>query len=136
MAKKDKDKKSKKKDKNGSPDTVEAVRSAVERTFQATAEGAQAGRGRAQDLVQDVTAAAARVRELFEESRVLDDLKGLRREVELLARRVADLEVRGASKSSASTSAPSTPAAGATSAATGRTAARKSPARSSAARKP
>ena len=111
MAKKDKEKKSKKKAKNGAPDTVEAVRSAVERTFQATAEGAQAGRGRAQDLVQDVTAAAARVRELFEESRVLDDLKGLRREVELLARRVADLEVRGASQSSESTSAPSTPAA-------------------------
>src|SRR3954470_12728822 len=112
MAKKDKDKKSKKKDKNGAPDTVEAVRSAVERTFQATAEGAQASRGRAQDLVQDVTAAAQRVREMFEESRVLDDLKGLRREVELLARRVADLEVRGASKSSSagSTSAPSTAA--------------------------
>src|SRR3954463_6732753 len=114
MAKKDK--KSKKKDKNGTPDTVEAVRSAVERTFQATAEGAQSTAGRASDLVQDVTAPAIRVRELFEESRVLDDLKGLRREVELLARRVADLEVRGASERSESTSAPSTaaetPAAG------------------------
>src|SRR4029453_4354966 len=74
MAKKDKDKKSKKKGKNGTPDTVEAVRTAVERTFQATAEGAQAGRGRPQELVQDGTAAAAKVRELFEESRVLDDL--------------------------------------------------------------
>src|SRR3954466_965162 len=112
MAKKDKDKKTKKKAQNEAADTVEAVRSAVERTFQATAEGAQAGRGRAHDLVQDVTAAAARVRELFEESRVLDDLKGLRREVELLSRRVADLEVRGASErsSAGSTSAPSTAA--------------------------
>src|SRR3954454_13787161 len=101
MAKKDK--KSKMKDKNGTPDTVEAVRSAVERTFQATAEGAQSTRGRAQELVQDVTAAAQRMREMFEESRVLEDLKGLRREFELLARRVADLEVPEVSREPAAT---------------------------------
>ena len=98
MAKKDK-KKSKKKDNPGA-DAVGAVRSAVEKTFQATADSAQSTRTRAQDLVDEVAGAAARVREMIEQVGVLEDLKGLRGEVEKLARRVAALE--GGSKPAAS----------------------------------
>ena len=98
MAKKDK-KKSKKKDNPGA-DAVGAVRSAVERTFQATADSAQSTRTRAQDLVDEVASAAVRVREMIEQVGVLEDLKGLRGEVETLARRVAALE--GGSKPPAS----------------------------------
>src|SRR5829696_8525730 len=90
MAKKDK-KKSKKKDISGT-DPVGAVRTAVERTFQATADSAQSTRTRAQDLVDEVVGAAARVREMIEQVGVLEDLRGLRGEVENLARRVAALE--------------------------------------------
>ena len=86
MAKKDK----KKKDKKGSDaaDTVEAVRSAVERTFQATAEGAATTSKRTRTLVDEIAHAAARVRES------LEDVRGLRAEIEALARRVAALETR------------------------------------------
>jgi DNA end-binding protein Ku len=92
MAKKAK--KKSKKDTSGA-DPVGAVRTAVERTFQATADSAQSTRTRAQDLVDEVASAAGRVREMIEEMRVLEDLKGLRGEVESLARRVAALEGSG-----------------------------------------
>jgi hypothetical protein len=126
MAKKDK-KKSKKKDTSGT-DPVGAVRTAVERTFQATADSAQSTRTRAQDLVDEVAGAAARVREMIEQVGVLEDLKGLRGEVESLARRVAALE-GGSRRSTASK-----PAARKTAAR--KTAARKTAARKPAARKP
>jgi len=121
MAKKDK-KKSKKKDNPGA-DAVGAVRSAVEKTFQATADSAQSTRTRAQDLVDEVAGAAARVREMIEQVGVLEDLKGLRGEVEKLARRVAALE--GGSK----------PAASSGSSASSRSTASKPAARKPAARK-
>src|SRR5215210_492926 len=89
MAKKDK-KKGKKDPKPA--DAVGAVRTAVERTFQATADSAQSTRTRAQDLVDEVAGAAGRVREMIEDIRVLEDLKGLRTEVDALTRRVAELE--------------------------------------------
>src|SRR5215207_3351622 len=87
MAKKD-SKKSGKKAAAGAAEAVEAVRAAVERTFTASAEGAKSTRGRA----KDVTAAANRIREVLED-RVLEELKGLRSDVEGLARRVSALEV-------------------------------------------
>jgi polyhydroxyalkanoate synthesis regulator phasin len=118
MAKKDK-KKSKKKDTPGA-DAVGAVRSAVEKTFHATADSAQSTRTRAQDLVDEVAAAAARVREMIEQVGVMEDLKGLRGEVEGLARRVAQLEGSRSSKPATST----------------RSTASKPAARKSAARKP
>ena len=59
MAKKDK-KKSKKKDNPGA-DAVGAVRTAVERTFHATADQAQSTRSRAQELVDEVAGAAGRL---------------------------------------------------------------------------
>ena len=89
MAKKDK-KKSKKA--NQQADPVGAVRTAVERTFQATADSAQSTRTRAQDLVDEVAGAAGRVREMIEDINVLEDLKRLRTEVETLRSRVAALE--------------------------------------------
>src|SRR5918997_5435247 len=105
MAKKDK----KKKDKKGSDaaEAVEAVRSAVERTFQATTEGAAGTQKRTRALVDEVAHAASRIRETIEELRVLEDVKGLRREIESLARRVAALEVR---ETKPAASAPSRPA--------------------------
>src|SRR5918992_3048727 len=94
-------KKSGKKDKAaaGAAEAVEAVRAAVERTFTASAEGAKSTRGRA----KDVTAAANRIREVLED-RVLDELKGLRSDVEGLAKRVAALEVGPLGGSSSSSS--------------------------------
>src|SRR5918993_5526569 len=89
MAKKDKkDKKADKRDKaaGGAVEAVEAVRSAVERTFAGTA-------GAAEKLSGDIAVAANRIREVLED-RVLDEIKGLRTEVEGLAKRVSALEVR------------------------------------------
>ena len=105
MAKKDK----KKKDRKGSDaaEAVEAVRSAVERTFQATTEGAAGTQKRTRALVDEIAHAAARVRETLEELRVLEDVRGLRGELQSLARRVAALEGRGA-KAASTTSQPAT----------------------------
>jgi len=89
MAKKDK---KKSKQDNKPADAVGAVRTAVERTFQATADSAQSTRTRAQDLVDELAGAATRVREMLEDINVLEDLKRLRTEVETLTRRVAALE--------------------------------------------
>jgi len=102
MAKKDK-KKSKKDNKPA--DAVGAVRTAVERTFHATADSAQSTRTRAQDLVDEVAGAAGRVREMIEDIRVLEDLKRLRTEVETLTRRVAALEDKPAPAKPARSSA-------------------------------
>src|SRR5919206_881794 len=95
MAKKDSKKKEKRAGRGGPQDAVEAVRAAVERTFQASAEGAQSTRERTRELIDEVASAATRVRQTFEELRVLDELKGLRGEVEALARRVSELEAAG-----------------------------------------
>ena len=95
-------------------DAVGAVRTAVERTFQATADSAQSTRTRAQDLVDEVAGAAGRVREMIEDIRVLEDLKRLRTEVETLTRRVAALEDKPAAAKPASS--PRTPARRASSA--------------------
>jgi hypothetical protein len=101
MAKKDK----KSKKDNKPAEAVGAVRTAVERTFQATADSAQSTRTRAQDLVDEVAGAASRVREMIEDINVLEDLKRLRNEVETLTRRVAALEGKPApAKKPASTS--------------------------------
>jgi len=107
MAKKDK---KKKKDTQGSgaADAVEAVRNAVERTFQATAEGASGTQDRTRRLVDEVGAAAVRIRDTIEDLRVLDEVKGLRAEIEALARRVASLERSGTPASPTPAAKPST----------------------------
>jgi polyhydroxyalkanoate synthesis regulator phasin len=71
---------------------ADAVRSAVEQAFSATAGGAASTRGRAQDLVDDITSAAGRVREALDDLRVLEDIRRLRAEVDALSDRVAALE--------------------------------------------
>ena len=89
-------KKNRKKDKNGSDaaEAVEAVRSAIERTFQATSEGAAGTQKRTRALVDEVAHAAARIRETIEDLRVLEDVRGLRQEIQALTSRVGALEGR------------------------------------------
>ena len=90
-----------KRDKDGDrsqPGRADAVRSAVNEAFSATAEqsAAAAGQGReaAQDIVDQLAQAAGRVREVIDELRppTGDDVRGLRRSIEALERRVAALE--------------------------------------------
>lgn len=75
-------------------EAAETVRSAVDRTFQATVGQAQVTRERAQELVDDALQAAGRVREVLDDLRVAtgDDLRGLRAELGALERRVSALE--------------------------------------------
>ncbi len=97
-----KDKKAAKKDKGRDPaDVVDAVRGAVERTFQATTGSTEGARDRGRTLLDDVASAAQRIRESFDDLRVLEDVRGLRAEVEALSRRVAELEKQSAKPASA-----------------------------------
>ena len=112
MAKKDK-KASKKKDPTlprDPADVVEAVRGAVERTFQATAGGTEGARDRGRSLLDDVASAAQRIRESFDDLRVLEDVKGLRAEIEALSKRVAELEKKQAAAPAAAAAEPAKPA--------------------------
>ena len=112
MAKNDK-KSAKKKDGRDPSEIVDAVRGAVERTLQG---GAPAGR----NLLDDVASAAQRIRESFDDLRVLEDVRGLRAEVEALSRRVAELEkklAKPAAKASKPKKAAAKPSAAGTAAA-------------------
>jgi hypothetical protein len=134
MAKKDK----KKKADTAGDDPIAAARAAIERAFSASAEGAQATRERTREIVDEIAAAAGRVRHTLEDMRVLDEVKRLRTEVEALAARVAKLEVRpAASTSSSGSTAAKRPAAKRKPAAR-RSAAKRKPAakRTAAKRKP
>jgi len=140
MPKKDKKKAAApKKDKSREPaDVVEAVRGAVERTFQATAGQTEGARDRGRNLLDDVASAATRIRESFDDLRVLEDVRGMRAEIEALAKRVAELEKKQAAAPTAAAKAKATPArrtpakSAATPKSTGTTA-RKAPAKPSAA---
>src|SRR3954453_13715472 len=101
MAKKDK-KSTKKKD----GDVVDAVRGAVERTFQATAGQTEGARDRGRSLLDEVASAAQRIRESFDDLRVLEDVRGLRAEIHSLSERVAALERSAARSTPPATSAP------------------------------
>src|SRR3954447_15017005 len=131
MPKKDKKKPSEaKKDKGRDPaDVVDAVRGAVERTFQATTGGTEGARDRGRSLLDDVASAAQRIRESFDDLRVLEDVRGLRTEIEALSRRVAELEKQAAEPAPAAAAKP----APARRAPARRTAAAKAPAKPSAA---
>src|SRR5215218_2745989 len=112
-----KDKKDSKKDKGREPaDVVEAVRGAVERTFQATTGGTEGARDRGRNLLDDVASAAQRIRESFDDLRVLEDVRGLRAEIEALSRRVAELEKQVAKPAAAPARAAATEPAAAKSA--------------------
>jgi hypothetical protein len=83
---------------------ADALRDAVERTFQGAAGGAGVAQKRAAELFDDLTQAMQRLRETIDEKRVLDTLEHLRDEVQGLATRVAALErkdVTGAASSAA-----------------------------------
>src|SRR3954451_12465099 len=105
--------KSKKKDKKdgAQSEAVDAIRAAIERGLQVSAEGAQATRERTRELVDEIASAAGRVRQSLEDMRVLDELRRLRSEVEALAGRVAALERPGSSSSTTTSTSSSTTAA-------------------------
>ena len=108
MAKKDK---KAKKDKQPEPsDVVDRVRGAVERTFQATSGSAGPAKDVGKSLLDEVAHAAQRIRESFDDLRLLEDVRGLRGEIEALSKRVAALE-RQQAAAAASTAAPAKPAA-------------------------
>jgi hypothetical protein len=76
----------------------DAVRSAVDQAFQATAEQAETARVGAQAIVDEFAQAAGRVREVLEDLRPPsgDEVNDLRRTVAALERRVAALEAEQA----------------------------------------
>jgi hypothetical protein len=130
MAKKDSKKKKDKKG-SGAADTVDAVRSAVERALP------DSSKERGGQIVDEVARAVTKVRESLEQHGVLDELGKLRAEVETLARRVTSLERPG------SAAQPTTPARSTTASRSTRTrstaskpAARKPAAKKPAAKKP
>jgi polyhydroxyalkanoate synthesis regulator phasin len=83
-------------------DAAEALRGAVDRTFQATVGQAQGTRDRAQEVVDELAAAATRVRDVIDDLRVAshDEVRELREQVAKLEARVAALE-GGAAKGTA-----------------------------------
>jgi polyhydroxyalkanoate synthesis regulator phasin len=72
----------------------DAVRQAVDEAFQAAAGQAQFTRERAQEIVDELTGAAGRLRDALDDLRppTGDDVRELREEVRALAARVAALE--------------------------------------------
>jgi hypothetical protein len=87
MAKKDKQAK---KDKSGgtASDAVDAIRSAIERGL----EGAGLTDKRQREVVEQVTAAAGRIRKTLDDLKVVDEVHEMRAQLETLAARVAELE--------------------------------------------
>jgi hypothetical protein len=86
------------------PKLPEAVREAVDRTLQATREGAETTRSRAQEAVDEIVKGAGtgagavreRVRGAIEERRpaTSDDLREVRKELRAIARRLDAIEER------------------------------------------
>jgi polyhydroxyalkanoate synthesis regulator phasin len=75
-------------------EAADAVRTAVDRTYQATVGQADVTRERAQEIVDELTQAASRVRSTLAELRVptREELRALQDELAALERRVAKLE--------------------------------------------
>jgi polyhydroxyalkanoate synthesis regulator phasin len=94
------------KGKDGAPraSRSDAVRSAVDQAFQATAgqgaAAAESGRERAQDIVDQLAQAAGRVRDVLDELRppTVDELKALQRTLADLEQRVTQLEAAQTAK--------------------------------------
>src|SRR3954469_5490239 len=120
-------KKDKKKDKKGSgaADAVEAVRSAVERALP------EGSKDRGTQIVDEVARAVTRVRESLEQHGVIDELRGLRTEIEGLRGRGPPRGRAGKKPAASRSTAAKKPAAS-------RSTAAKKPAasRSTAAKKP
>ena len=73
---------------------AETMRQAVDEAFQTAAGQAQVTRERAQDIVEELSGAAGRLRDVLEDLRppTGDDVRELRAEIRALAERVAKLE--------------------------------------------
>jgi polyhydroxyalkanoate synthesis regulator phasin len=76
------------------PNRADAVRTAVDDAFQAAAGQAQSTRERASDIVDELSGAAGRLRDVLDDLRPPsgDEVRALREEVRSLAERVARLE--------------------------------------------
>jgi polyhydroxyalkanoate synthesis regulator phasin len=76
---------------------ADALRTAVDQTFHAAAGQAQLTRDRAQELVDELSHTATRVRDLLDDLRPPsgDEIRSVREELRALERRVAKLEGRG-----------------------------------------
>jgi hypothetical protein len=82
----------KKKEDESAPDLGDALRAAFERTFQAYTDSAHSTGERTRAVIDEMAAAAARIRQTMQDARAADEIAGLRREVEALSARVAALE--------------------------------------------
>ena len=78
----------------------DAVRQAVDEAFQAAAGQAQFTRERAQEIVDELSGAAGRLRDVLDDLRppTGDDVRELREEMRALAARVAALEEAASAK--------------------------------------
>lgn len=125
MAKKDKQAK---KDKSGgtAADSIDAIRSAIERTL----EGAGLTEKRQREVVEQVSAATGRIRKTLDDLKVVDEVREMRTQLETLAARVAELEsgarsrVTGAARAAAGSRSTSTRSTGTRSTGTRSTASR------------
>lgn len=82
---------------------ADALRTAVDQTFHAAAGQAQLTRDRAQELVDELSHTATRMRGLLDDLRPPsgDEIRSLREDMRALERRVAKLEARGKQASKA-----------------------------------
>jgi len=73
---------------------ADALRTAVDRTYQATVGQAQVTRERAQELVDELAQSAGRVRQILDDLRLAsgEDLRRLQDRIDELEKRVAALE--------------------------------------------
>ncbi len=80
--------------KSAGAQTADTLRSAVDRTVQATVGQAQITRDRAQELVDELAGTAGRVREALDDLRLAtgEDVKSLETRFDALEKRVARLE--------------------------------------------
>jgi len=80
--------------KSAGAQTADTLRSAVDRTVQATVGQAQLTRDRAQELVDELTGTAGRIRETLDDLRLAsgEDVKSLGTRLDALEKRVAGLE--------------------------------------------
>lgn len=76
---------------------ADALRAAVDQAFEATAFGARSTRERAQEVADDLVAAAGRVQRMLDDLRppTGEDVRALQRRIEELEARIAKLEEGG-----------------------------------------
>jgi polyhydroxyalkanoate synthesis regulator phasin len=81
---------------------TDALRGAVDRTYQATVGQAQVTRERAQELVDELAHSAGRVRQILDDLRLAsnDDVRRLQEQLGALEKRVAALEKKPAPRRS------------------------------------